>query len=258
MKRIVDQGHYFSGGTAVGTNQMDHAQAIEEMAAERYLLNELAPDAREAFEEHMFDCPECALDIRAGVAFVDEAKTQLPELVGAPSRLPSPVPSRADAGRRSGRFQWLRPVFALPVFAALLLVVGYQNLVTYPALREAAEQPQLAPMVATHGATRGGDSIAVNADRAHGLALPIRIEREPGMPTFGSYSFQLSDPAQKVVWTSSAPLADASSSTESSLSLKIPGKMLRDGSFTLTVAGVGPNGEHTLLQRLVFDVHVTN
>ena len=31
---------------------MDHNQAIKEMAAERYLLNELTPELRDAFEEH--------------------------------------------------------------------------------------------------------------------------------------------------------------------------------------------------------------
>jgi len=47
---------------------MDHSEAVREMAAERYLLDELEPEAREAFEEHVFDCPECALDLRAARA----------------------------------------------------------------------------------------------------------------------------------------------------------------------------------------------
>ena len=65
----------------MGIELMDHSQAVEQMAAERYLLNELTPEAREAFEEHVFDCHECAMDIRAAAAFVDEAKIQLPALV---------------------------------------------------------------------------------------------------------------------------------------------------------------------------------
>ena len=53
------------------------------MATERYLLEELSPELREAFEEHMFECPECALDVRAGNVFLSEAKEQLPETDGA-------------------------------------------------------------------------------------------------------------------------------------------------------------------------------
>jgi hypothetical protein len=232
---------------------MDHGQALEQMTAERYLLNELAPEEREAFEEHLFDCSECALDVRAGAAFVEEAKIQLPELVAAP-RLPNPLTASQAAGKRAGWFNWFRPAFAVPAFAALLLVVGYQNLVTYPALRQSAETPRLAPLIATHGATRGAAPIAVNADRKEGVALPIGLEQEPGMPAFATYSFELSDPAKKIVWTSSTSLADAGQR----LLLELPGGMLRDGTYTLAITGIGANGERTALQRLVFDVHLTN
>jgi len=113
---------------------MDHSEAVEQMAAERYLLDELTPDAREAFEAHLFDCPDCALDLRAGAAFVEEAKVQLPGLTAA---APAPTPSRPREPKikREWWLSWLQPAFAAPVFATLLLVVGYQNLVTFPALR---------------------------------------------------------------------------------------------------------------------------
>src|ERR1700677_3945296 len=117
----------FKDTTATGTEAMEHSQAVEQMAAERYLLNELTPEAREAFEEHVFDCPDCALDLRAAAAFVDEAKVQLPALVAAASARPSAgaVKSRA---KRDQWFSWLRPAFAVPAFAAVLGVVSYRNL----------------------------------------------------------------------------------------------------------------------------------
>ena len=49
---------------------MDHGEALQMMAAERYLLDELTPEERDAFELHMFGCHECALDLRAGAAFM--------------------------------------------------------------------------------------------------------------------------------------------------------------------------------------------
>ena len=91
---------------------MDHSEALQQMAAERYLLDELTPDAREAFEEHLFDCPECALDLRAGAAFVEEAKAQLPKLAGA---LPAPSrSSREPRVKRSGGWSGFSRPLPLP------------------------------------------------------------------------------------------------------------------------------------------------
>ena len=147
------------------------------MAAERYLLNELTPAAREAFEEHLFDCPECALDLRAGVAFVDEAKVQLPKLApNAPE--PLPVRTRPVKVKREWWLSWLQPAFAAPVFAAMLLMIGYQNLVVLPGLRATASQPQLLAWAPLHGSTRGAP-LTITADRKHGVALPIELPQQP-------------------------------------------------------------------------------
>src|ERR1035438_3132659 len=128
---------------------MDHSEAVKQMAAEKYLLNELAPDTRDAFEEHFFDCPDCALDLRAGAAFVDEAKTQLPELTASQPARVSPAHAKPKE-KRNGWLSWWNPSIAAPVFATLLLFIGYQNLVTYPALRQSADQPRILPRLPAH------------------------------------------------------------------------------------------------------------
>ncbi len=50
---------------------MSHDEALCTLAAERYLLREFDDRLREAFEEHFFDCSECAADLRAGATFLD-------------------------------------------------------------------------------------------------------------------------------------------------------------------------------------------
>jgi len=111
---------------------MNHEQAVQEMATERYLLDELSPELRDAFEEHMFDCAECALDVRAGNVFMTEAKVQLPEIaaraaVQAPVR---PAPARA---KKSWWSVFTSPVFgpafAAPAFAALLAELHVRSLI---------------------------------------------------------------------------------------------------------------------------------
>jgi len=233
---------------------MEHSEALHQMAAERYLLDELTPDAREAFEEHLFDCQECALDLRAGVAFVEEAKVQLPKLAGA---LPTPVRSREPRAERGWWQSWFQPAFAAPVFASLLLVIGYQNLVTYPGLRAAANQPRLLPWTPLHGATRGAH-LAITADRRHGVALPIDLPQSPSIGAYASYSFGLTDPQGKQIWTGSVAAPGDEAGDSQRISLVIPGAMLRNGTYTVTVTGIAAQGERTQIDQYAFDLHLTD
>jgi len=155
---------------------MDHSEAVEQMAAERYLLDELTPEAREAFEEHLSIARMLNRSSRRAV-FVQEAKALLPDLA---SPLPAPVHPVSVVHDQAGVVALLlQPTFAAPVFATLLLVIGYQNLVTYPALRAAADQPWLLPSTALHGGMRGGVASAITADRRHGIALAIDLPPQP-------------------------------------------------------------------------------
>src|SRR5450432_65658 len=100
---------------------MDHSEAVQQMAAERLLLDELTVEERDEFEEHLFDCPECALDLRSGVAFVNEAKVQLPQLI-ASAPASAPTNSKKPKEKKNYWFLWQRPAFAGLAFACLLVV----------------------------------------------------------------------------------------------------------------------------------------
>jgi anti-sigma factor RsiW len=53
---------------------MDHIEAVRLLAAEKYLLGELPNSQREEYEEHYFDCADCAEDIMDAVAFIEGAR----------------------------------------------------------------------------------------------------------------------------------------------------------------------------------------
>jgi len=53
---------------------MDHNDALRQQAAEKYVLGELPQSLRNEFEEHFFECQECALDVKAAAGFVDNAR----------------------------------------------------------------------------------------------------------------------------------------------------------------------------------------
>jgi len=238
---------------------MEHNEAVQQMATEKYLLGELSPELRDAFEEHFFDCPECALDLRSATVFLEEAKVQLPELTG-PLSVPSgsrPVPGKPAAEKADKKDKWWfslwRPAFAAPVFAALLLVIGYQNMVTYPALRMAANEPLLAPTVYLHSGARSGGGVEVDVDRKHGIALTVDKPQQPG---YTSYIFELNDPQGKLVAKAAAP-SDGQAG-DGTLSFAIPGAGLHDGAYTLAISGIASNGQPAEIERHVLDFHVRN
>ena len=75
---------------------MDHNEAIKLRAAERYALGELPEQVRDAYEEHFFDCAECAMDMKAVSAFVDGARDIFAEDAEGAERDPSTEAARAD------------------------------------------------------------------------------------------------------------------------------------------------------------------
>ncbi|MGD0095348.1 MAG: zf-HC2 domain-containing protein [Terracidiphilus sp.] len=235
---------------------MEHSEALEQMVAERYLLNELTAEAREEFEKHLFDCPECALDLRAGAAFVEEAKTQLPELTSARSAPASSRPGELKI-KRSWWASMFQPAFAAPVFATLLLIIGYQNLVTYPALRASANQPRLLAWAPLHGSVRGAQ-LTITADRRHGVALPIDLPAQPSIGAYTSYSFDLYSPQGKLTWTGVIPAPADDASESQRVSLVIPGTTLNSGAYTITVSGVAAQGNRTEIDKYVFNLHLSD
>ena len=229
---------------------MEHNEAIKQMVAERYLLGELTAEQRDAFEEHAFDCPECSLDLRAGAAFIETTKVELPKLA-ATSADPSMPELVRPVKKKSDWQSWLRPAFAIPAFAALLAVVGYQNLATIPSLRMAATNPSVLPSTAFHAGTRGSAHTQVQADRTQGAVLSIELPQDSGVAT---YSFTLYDPQDKQLWTRTLSAAKAGASGDGIVSLVIPGSGLTQGSYTLAIAGVDARGARTEIDRHVLDI----
>src|SRR5258708_5854815 len=95
---------------------MDHEVAVKSQACEKYLLGELSPELRDAFEEHYFSCVECATQLRMTAEFVSASREIL---ATAPIAEP-----KADYVRvPRGWFPWLQPIFAIPAFALLLILI---------------------------------------------------------------------------------------------------------------------------------------
>lgn len=229
---------------------MNHTESLQLMAAERYLLDELTADQRDAFEQHAFDCMECSLDLRAGAAFIHEAKVQLPQLTQTAPSAPPSVPARPKLIKKWWTMFW-QPAFAAPVFATLLAIIAFQNLSTIPALRSAATEPRVAPWASVHTGTRGGAHTVVQADPSQGAVLLIDA---PADSSFTSYDFELYDAANKLSWSHSLPVSADANAAAATLSLYLPPAKWRPGSYTLSFFGRTSSGERKLIDQRILDI----
>jgi len=223
---------------------MDHQEALQKNATERYLLNELDPELRDQFEEHMFGCQECALDVRAAATFVEQSRAILGE---PPVPAVAAKPVRAEA--KPGRLAWLRPAFAVPALALLLAVIGYQNLVTYPQLSQSANEPRVGPWVSVNVSTRGTETKQVKAHPGEGFGVLLNLPPEDG---FASYAVDLYNPAGKLEW--SGPISSAPA--DEARQIYIPGRDRLPGTYVLAVRGITPAGESKELSRQSIDLQI--
>lgn len=221
---------------------MNHDLVVRQKMTERYLLDELDSQQRDEFEEHLFDCRDCAEDVRAGAMFVEQSKIVLAE-----NPVPAPVP--VPTPPQPGWFAWLRPAFAVPALAVLLAVVGYQNLVTYPQLQAVLKQPQVLPMASVNLGTWGAGGPAITTAQGKGFLLFVRI---PPDGVYDHYTADLINPAGKLEWSLTIPAVAG----QDQWPVEVPGTNREAGTYTLAIHGISATGESTDKGRASFELQI--
>ncbi|CAN5747888.1 hypothetical protein BH10ACI4_BH10ACI4_00810 [soil metagenome] len=206
---------------------MNHAEAIRDMAVEQYLLGELSGASLESFEEHLFDCQECAAELKAGAMFVEAARLELHE----PTKVSVPAISKVS----SWTSWFTNPWVLAPALAACLLVIAAQTLVVMPRMKQELAQAQ-APAVLNNlvlaNAGARGDSVAEIAAPQHGsFLLSVDI---PARGEFGSYQCSLYAPSGSLVWKTTV----SRDQTNDALLIHIPTDKTEAGMNTLLVQGL--------------------
>jgi hypothetical protein len=224
---------------------MNHNEATQIGAAEKYVLRELSDDLRDAYEEHFFDCAACAADVQAATIFAETARDVFEQEGHRPA-------TEARKEYQSTWSHWLRPIFAVPVFAALLLLVGYQNLVTIPKVTQEAALEVRSGLARTEvtqtaagqtaqafassfrllGTTRGearATVVAVHAKDSFALDFDFTPTQ-----TFASYSGALVDDAGRSVLQVAIPGDLANKEVH----VLVPGGLLHAGRYLLVINGV--------------------
>jgi len=206
---------------------MDHNEALQQQAAIKYVLGELPPLQRDAYEEHYFDCAECAIDIKALATFADTAREVLRN-----EKVSSRAEDHVPAGSRW--FAWLKPIVAVPAFAALLLIIGYQSFVVIPKAKEPAtgSASQILfnshPLRGVNTAGEEGRTLTIRPDEAFFLNFDFVPTR-----SFDRYIGQLEDAQGRVLLRSKIAGGNANQEAH----LPVPAGMLRPGKYVLAFYG---------------------
>jgi hypothetical protein len=216
--------------------KMDHTEAIRLQAAAKYALGELSPAQMDEYEEHYFDCAECALDVRAIMAFADDSCKVFREQ-DEQERVPEPAPSP------KGWFAWLKPAFAVPAFAVLLLaiVVGYNKFSPGSKGNDAVEvavlhvQPSVGERILATSFTVHESRGAGNTDHVSvhsGQTFELKFDFNPD-PQFLHYVGQMQDETGKPV----LELALSSEAARREIHVPVPAGIVHNGIYRLVISG---------------------
>jgi hypothetical protein len=231
---------------------MEHQQAVQNLAVESYLLGEMSPPERDAFEEHFFECSLCGEDVRAAAQFMEDARkilgARIPgEEAGADDRLTSrPLPGSSQTakkpgeGRTPGWLVWLKPQFAAPALAVLLLLVGLQSLRIIPDLRRQLEEagaPQVVTSVVLRRAVRG-DSTKLAAPAGATVALTLDLPEPPAKATPLQFIIESADGKEALRVSGMAP------EPGTSVNLLIPHLDFPSGTYIVVAELTAKSGTH--------------
>jgi hypothetical protein len=206
---------------------MEHKEAVQLQAAEKYVLGELTGAQRDEYEEHYFDCVECALDVKAAAAFVETGRAVLRAERGEAVAAKPVRPSR-------GWLFWLRPAMAVPALAALLAVIIYQNAVTIPqAKRDAglnAGQFLSSTFSLQTANTRGGEELKIRVRPEESFSL--KFDFTPAK-VFDSYHCKLEDESGRTLLQTVVP----GTSVNQEAQFVVPGGLVKPGKYRLVFTG---------------------
>jgi hypothetical protein len=220
---------------------MDHHQATQLAAVEKYLLDELTPELREEFEAHFFDCQECAFDLRATDAFVAAAKQEL--------RVNPVNDSAAVKKSRSPLAMFWPSAVAWSALAASLLIIAYQNLVLFPHVQTQVAElkaPEILPSLSLVGGNSRGGRLPVAAVRA-GQPFLLSLDL-PAEDHLSSYSCLLYSPSGSLLWR----VEVAPQLAKDTISIRVPTIGKQSGDFTLVIKGNKSDEGATDLARYRF------
>jgi Putative zinc-finger len=233
------------------TQAMNHQQAVETMATERYLLGEMTSDQRLAFEEHYMECAECLESVMFGSEFLDAGREVARKQNTERAAQPEPT-WRERLQSVTSSFLRPAPAFAFVLFLGLVGVNIYQlNVVKRQnnLIAELKAPKQEFRFVISGGARKERGPAKVLAVGRNGQ-LNIRFDFTPG--DYSGYRAEIV--AENGAVEGSLPLSLAAH--ESSVTISVPIHTLREGKYSAVLRAQSPSGKQEDLADDSFQLQI--
>lgn len=226
---------------------MEHNYAIENHTAERYLLQELNEQERDAYEEHFFSCSACAEEVKIAAEFLDSAKRVVQQELK--EQLYGHVAHRSLWG---SWLNWRSMVHPMPAMACLLLVVSvgfgtYQNRVTIPELKKMASAGPAIQEV-TMAQMQKASAFLVEEPRGEGISTVaisrgkmFQLQFDVPPEILGAYQFYQAD----LMTSAGVKKISCKISKEevgASVYMPVPPGILESGKYSVVIQGVNSIG----------------
>jgi len=230
---------YFNQSKGAEGGEMDHTEAVEKGAVERYQLGELSAKEIDEFEAHFFECAHCAEELRSAAIFEENAKAVFLENSRSAAGASEP---RAKFERERASWWalfWRNPWSAVPAGAAaalLCVVVGQARV-----LQQALAPQAVASYILT--TVERGENRTVEVPTKY-MFYSLYIE-----PTWTEYYPEYLCSVQDEKGSTLASLRVAVPASEP-LRILMPRKMLPPGRYVVVVRHPAANGQpESLLAR---------
>jgi len=200
-------------------------EATSTGAAERYVLGEMGDRERDQYEEHYFECPDCADEVKAAAIFAEGAEP----VVGTDARGPVPTPPWT----RFRHLFWPVPLGAAATLVVFLGLSAYQGLVVLPRLgRELAATDALQSAPSYFLSVSRGEAPVLRVPPGQRVVALTLSRSSEG--TFPFYRCELVDAAGRTVLSAVVP----GPARGDELQILLPTEGLRTGAYFLVVTGL--------------------
>jgi hypothetical protein len=206
-----------------------HQEAVETLATERYLLDDMSGADRQAFEDHFFSCDICADDIRVAAAMRRGAEAGFAGTATAGRVVPMVArpPVTKAVWYRSAALPWAAA-------AALAIVTTYQSFWMVSSPPRDGSPVALAP-VTLRPASRGAEAIVPLPAGGGPVTLAIEIN-EPAESGQLAYTLTTSEGREVASGRAAAPAPGTPL-----LLLIPPTTLVAPMHYTLSFSDAGPS-----------------